>query len=62
MSRGPWKPNPTKEAMRLIAAVEAMGYAVTSVEVAHGVVRLGVRCATVEALEVNEAEELRNNL
>jgi hypothetical protein len=43
MSRGSWKLNPTKEAQRLIDAVEAKGYTVTSVEIANGSVRLGLR-------------------
>jgi hypothetical protein len=56
MSRGPWKSKPAKEAQRLIEAVEAKGYAVTSVEIANGAVRLGVRRpgepdATVESSE-----------
>ncbi len=43
MSRGPWKSKPAKDAQRLIDAVEAKGYRVTSVEIADGVVRVSVR-------------------
>jgi hypothetical protein len=51
MSRGPWKSKPVKDAQRLIDAVEEKGYRVTSVEVANGVVRLGVRPGERDAEE-----------
>lgn len=58
MSRGPWKSRPAKDAQRLIDAVEAKGYTVTSVEIANGVVRLGLR-RPGERDTIIEAENLR---
>jgi hypothetical protein len=44
MSRGPWKPNPTKEAHRLIEVAKAQGLAVTSIEASpDGRVRIGTQ-------------------
>jgi hypothetical protein len=43
MSRGPWKPKPAQEVQRLIDALEARDYRVTSVEIADGIVRVSVR-------------------
>ena len=59
MSRGPWKSKPAKEAERLIDAVEGKGYTVTSVEIANGIIRLGVRRPGERGETIETTESLR---
>ena len=63
MSSGAWKPNPTKEAQRLIEAAKRQGYEVTSIQIdADGGIRLGLRRPGERDKTAETPEDLRAQL